>query len=79
MIFLLSGRSEISKSSKFSIFMNFFDVIKDDDNILERANCPMHPFMFFQLSRVHNFNNANGKTYQEYVTIWRDRYTKQEK
>ena len=62
-----------------NLWAHLNDVIKDDDNILERANCPMHPFMFFQLSRVHNFNNANGKTYQEYVTIWRDRYTKQEK
>ena len=62
-----------------NIWDNLNDVTKDDDNIFERADCPMHPFMFFQLSRVNNFNHTNGKTYQEYVTIWKDRYPKEKK
>ena len=53
------------------IWDNLTGVIKDDTNLLQTKNCPMHPNMFFQLSQVRGFNDRNGNTYEEYVNIWK--------
>tara|TARA_B100000131_G_C17953673_1_gene547501 strand:+ start:424 stop:657 length:234 start_codon:yes stop_codon:yes gene_type:complete len=55
------------------IWDNLTDIIKENP-YLETNKSPMHPFQYFTLSRVHNFNVLNGKNYEEYIQIWKKRY-----
>ena len=42
-------------------------------DLTESTEHPMHPDLFFQLSRVRNFNELNGYTYEEYLSKWKER------
>jgi hypothetical protein len=46
----------------------------DNLQLNETSESPMHPNVFYNLSQVHNFNNINGESYEEYITIWKKRY-----
>ena len=48
--------------------------VTKEDPYGETERCPMHPYHFFELSKVHDFNVRNGRDYSTYVTIWRNRY-----
>ena len=50
------------------------NIIKNEKINTESRYCPMHPRLFFQLSRVNGFNRINGYTYIEYIVKWRIRY-----
>lgn len=46
----------------------------DDDTLTESKLSPMHPGIFYNLSQIDKFNDVNGYSYQEYITIWKKRY-----
>lgn len=62
---------EKSYDEALNIWDNLSNVHKDLENIGETDKCPMHPYLFFQLSTVSNFNQLNGKNYKEYVEKWK--------
>jgi len=64
-------------STAVDIWNSLENIQKDEKNSNQGESqlCPMHPYMFFQLSSVRGFNNLNGYTYTEYVSKWNERRT----
>lgn len=48
--------------------------VTKEDPYRETERCPMHPYHFFELSKIRGFTTRNGSDYISYVTIWRGRY-----
>ena len=53
---------------------NNLENIKKDKPYRESKHNPMHPYYYFGLSQVRGFIELNGKTYAEYIKIWKNRY-----
>jgi hypothetical protein len=45
----------------------------EKDRLLETKEHPMDEMMFYALSNVYGFSKNNGKTYSEYLKIWKKR------
>jgi hypothetical protein len=56
--------------------MELYLKYKFDTNLTmtESNISPMHPGIFYNLSQIYKFNDVNGHSYQEYLTIWKKRY-----
>jgi len=52
------------------------DIVKgikdyDPNQYSQSDKQPMHPNIYYQLSSVRGFNKLNGKTYSDYLNIWK--------
>ena len=43
----------------------------DKEQFEQTDTQPMHPNLYYQLCTVQEFTNLNGKTYTEYIDIWK--------
>ena len=65
---------EKSYDKALLIWDNLTNVKKKKDDLCETNECPMHPYLFFQLSSGSNFNYLNGNNYSDYIEKWKKKY-----
>tara|TARA_B100000900_G_C20163942_1_gene547060 strand:+ start:99 stop:326 length:228 start_codon:yes stop_codon:yes gene_type:complete len=72
--------SEISEKKEYTTsYENALLLYKNEignkkiNNDLETEEYPMHPRLFYRLSNINGFNTINGKNYNEYLKIWKNR------